>query len=221
MNLTADLLGPAWYWAALPVVGALLLQAARGSRWSWLSDPSRLNVFLGTVVSLVLLWSIRTGIRPGLGFHLLGATACTLMFGPRLALIAMTLVMLGAAASGGLQWASLPLNIVLMGAVPVAVSWGILRAVERWLPAHLFVYLFVAAFFGGAAALLATGLAASALLGAAGVYSFDYLGTEYIPWFLLMGWAEAFTTGAAITLMVVYRPEWVVTFDDARYLRNS
>jgi uncharacterized membrane protein len=119
-----------------------------------------------------------------------------------------------------LQWASLPLNIVLMGAVPVAVSWGILRAVERWLPTHLFVYLFVAALFGGAAALLATGLAASALLGAAGVYSFDYLGTEYIPWFLLMGWAEAFTTGAAITLMVVYRPEWVATFDDARYLHG-
>ena len=107
-----------------------------------------------------------------------------------------------------------------MGAVPVAVSWGILRAVERWLPAHLFVYLFVAAFFGAAAALLATGLAASTLLGAAGVYSFDYLGAEYIPWLLLMAWAEAFTTGAAITLMVVYRPEWVATFDDARYLRN-
>ena len=90
--------------------------------------------------------------------------------------------------------------------MPVAVSWALLRAVERWLPTHLFVYLFVAAFFGAAAALLATGLAASALLGAAGVYSFDYLRTEYIPWFLLMGWAEAFTTGAAITLMVVYRP---------------
>lgn len=221
MNLTADLLGQAWYWAALPVAGALLLQAARGAPWSWLSDSSRLNVFLGSVVSLVLLWNIRTGIRPGLGFHLLGATASTLMFGPRLALLAMTLVMLGAAVSGSLQWPSLPLNIVLMGAVPVAVSWGILRATQRWLPAHLFVYLFVAAFFGAAAALLATGLAASTLLGAAGVYSFDYLGTEYLPWFLLMAWAEAFTTGAALTLMVVYRPDWVATFDDARYLRND
>jgi uncharacterized membrane protein len=220
MDLTADLLGAVWYWAALPVVGALLLQAARGAPWRWLSDSTRLNVFLGTVVSLVLLWSIRTGIRPGLGFHLLGATACTLMFGPRLALMAMTLVMLGAAVSGSLQWWSLPLNIVLMGAVPVAVSWGILRAVERWLPAQLFVYLFVAAFFGAAAAMLATGLAASMLLGAAGAYSFEYLGAEYAPWFLLMAWAEAFTTGAAVTLMVVYRPDWVATFDDARYLRN-
>jgi uncharacterized membrane protein len=221
MDLTADLLGPVWYWAALPVAGALLLQAGRGAPWGRLSDRTGLNVFLGTVVSLVLLWSIRTGIRPGLGFHLLGATACTLMFGPRLAFLAMAVVMLGAAASGSLQWWSLPLNIMLMGAVPVAVSWGILRAVERWLPAHLFVYLFAAAFFGAAAAMLATGLAASMLLGTAGVYSFDYLGSEYAPWFLLMAWAEAFTTGAALTLMVIYRPDWVATFDDARYLRNS
>jgi uncharacterized membrane protein len=36
-----------------------------------------------------------------------------------------------------------------------------------------------------------------------------------------MAWAEAFTTGAALTLMVVYRPDWVATFDDARYLRNQ
>ena len=69
MNLTADLLGPAWRWAALALGGALLLQAGRDARWSWLSDSGRLNVFLGSVVSLVLLWSIRTGIRPGLGFR--------------------------------------------------------------------------------------------------------------------------------------------------------
>jgi uncharacterized membrane protein len=52
------------------------------------------------------------------------------------------------------------------------------------------------------------------------VYSFQYLAADYLPWFALMAWAEAFTTGAAITLMVVYRPAWVATFDDARYLRR-
>jgi uncharacterized membrane protein len=220
MNLTADLLGPVWYWAALPVAGILLLDAAARAPWRWLSDNARLHVFLGTVVALAVLWSIRAGVLPGLGFHLLGATACTLMFGPRLALTAMTLVMLGAAASGGLQWWSLAPNVLLMGAVPVAVSAAILHAVERWLPAHLFVYIFAASFFGAAAAMLATGLAAILLLGAAGVYSFDFLTAEYAPWFLLMAWSEAFITGAAITLMVVYRPDWVATFDDTRYLGN-
>jgi uncharacterized membrane protein len=220
MNLTADLLGPTWYRAALPVGCALLVYAAYRAPWQRLADSTQLNVFLGTVVSLVVLWSIHTGVRPGLSFHLLGATACTLMFGPRFALIAMTLVMIGAAASGSLHWWSLPLNLLIMGAVPVGVSAAILFAVERWLPAHLFVYIFAVAFFGAAAAMLATGVVATLLLVAGGVYPFEYLQTEYLPWFILLAWAEAFTTGAAITLMVVYRPQWVATFDDARYLRR-
>jgi uncharacterized membrane protein len=169
----------------------------------------------------MVLWSIRAGVRPGLGFHLLGASACTLMFGLRLAFLAMTLVAFGAALSGSLDLWSMPVNALVMGAVPIAVTLVMLRLVERWLPSHFFVYVFAAAFFGPALAMLATGLAATLLLGLSGVYPFEYLLSEYLPWFLLMAWAEAFTTGAAITLMVVYRPGWVVTFDDNRYLRNK
>ncbi len=220
MNLTADLLGAVWYWVALPLSCAVLMRAVWRAPWRWLSHDARTHVFLGTVVGLTVLWSIRAGIHPGLGFHLLGATACTLMFGARLALVAIGLVMLGAAASGNLDWWSLPMNLLVMGAVPVLVSLAILRGVERWLPAHLFVYVFACAFFGGAAAMIATGVVASLALAAAGAYDFDYLVKEYLPWFLLMAWAEAFTTGAALTLLVVYRPSWVATFDDARYLRN-
>jgi uncharacterized membrane protein len=35
-----------------------------------------------------------------------------------------------------------------------------------------------------------------------------------------MGWSEAMLTGMAVSLMAVYRPAWVSTFDDARYLQN-
>lgn len=220
MNLTADLFGAGWKWVAWTLCGAILVHAARRAPWRWLATEGRLHVFLGSVVVLLVLWSIRTGIHPGLGFHLLGATACTLLFGPQLALGAMTLVMLGAAASGSLEWWSLPLNVLAMGVVPIQLSLWTLRAVERWLPPHLFVYIFVVAFFGGALAMIGTGVAASLALAAAGAYSIDYLLSDYLPWFILMAWAEAFTTGAAITLAVVYRPGWVATFDDARYLRD-
>jgi uncharacterized membrane protein len=33
-----------------------------------------------------------------------------------------------------------------------------------------------------------------------------------------MAWGEAFTTGALVTLMVVWKPEWIATFSDQRYL---
>ena len=218
MNLTRELLPATWHWLALIVFCALLLRAARGAPWKLLSDSSRLNAWLGSIVLLLVLWMIRAGVQPGLGFHLLGATACTLMFGPSLAFIAMAAVVAGAAAAGSIEPWSVPINALVMGAVPIAVSLGILRAAERWLPSHFFVYIFGAAFFGGALAMLATGLTASGLLVATGAYAFEYLRSDYLPWYLLMSWAEAFTTGAALTLMVVYRPQWVCTFDDARYI---
>lgn len=218
MNLTADLLAPVWYWGALPAFAAVLAVIALRTPWQRLADAAHLNVFLGTVVVLLVLWSMRAGVRPGLAVHLLGATVCTLTFGPSLALSALTLVMLGAVLSGSLEWWSLPLNVLVMAVVPVGVSLAVLRAAQRWLPAHLFVYIFAAAFFGAAAAMIATGASACLLLWLAGVYPPEYLLSEYLPWFLPMAWAEAFLTGGAITLMTVYRPLWVATFDQARYL---
>lgn len=199
----------------------LLAAAMRLAPWRRMKDQVRLNVWLGAVVSLMLLWNIHTGILPGLGFHLLGASAGTLILGPPLAYLTITLVILGNALAGNLDLWSTPMNALVMGAVPIAVTLGVLRIVERWLPNHFFVYIFAAAFFGPALAMLATGLAATLLLGMSGVYPFTYLLSEYLPWFVLMAWAEAFITGAALTLMVVYLPRGVATFDDGRYLRNK
>jgi len=33
-----------------------------------------------------------------------------------------------------------------------------------------------------------------------------------------MGWSEAFISGMLVTVMVVWRPQWVATFSDERYL---
>lgn len=218
MNIPAGLLAPSWYWIADLVLAVLLWGVVRKAPWRRLSESARLNLWLGTVVALSVLWSIRTGIRPGLGFHLLGATASTLVFGPRLAIAALALVVGSQVATGTIALQALSLNALIMGVYPVGVSYAILRFTERRLPPHLFIYIFAAAFFGGALTMIATGALATALLTVAQVYSLEYLWTEYLPWFVLMAWAEAFSTGAAITLMVVYRPAWVATFDDRRYL---
>ncbi|HTS55736.1 MAG TPA: energy-coupling factor ABC transporter permease [Burkholderiales bacterium] len=218
MNLTAGLLPAPWYWVAHLTLLGVLIHVAVGAPWRQLADPTRLNVWLGSIVILAVLWSIRAGVRPGLGFHLLGATACTLLFGPRLAVAAMVLVVASQVAAGTISLYSASANALGMGVVPVAVSQAILRLVERRLPPNLFVYIFAAAFFGAALTMLATGALASLLLGAAGAYTFEYLLSEYLPWFVLLAWAEAFTTGAVITLVVIYRPSWIATFDDRRYL---
>jgi uncharacterized membrane protein len=41
-----------------------------------------------------------------------------------------------------------------------------------------------------------------------------------MPSGILILFPEAFATGACMTLAVVYRPAWVVSFDDRRYLHG-
>ncbi len=224
MNIPDHLLPAAWYWVAHLAAIALLALAWRRASWSSLKENWRLNLLLGACVTLMVLWSIKTGVKPGLNFHVLGATALTLMFGWPLALAALAVVTVGVTlagvAAGVSAWEAVSLNFLLMGALPVAVSHGIFRFVDRKLPNHFMIYVFLCGFFGAALAMAATGVGATLVMAASGTYGLDYLTSQYLPYFILMGWSEAILTGMAVTLMAVYRPAWVSTFDDVRYLQN-
>ncbi len=148
-----------------PLPPAVELAAALArAPWAHLADERQLHVFLGTSVGLMLLWTVRAETPMGLGYHYLGATLLTLMFGWRLALAAATLVLLAAAANGAITWAALPVNALTLAALPVAVSHAIYRLAERRLPPNYFVYVFVCGYLGAAAAFVASALAACALL---------------------------------------------------------
>lgn len=224
MNIPDHLLPAPWLWAshfgALLVLALALRLGYRRGAFASLKAGWRLNLLLGACVSLMLLWSIQTGVKPGLNFHVLGATALTLMFGWPLALFALALITIGTTLAGLGGWGALSINFLLMGALPVAVSHGIFRLVDGKLPNHFMVYVFLCAFFGAALAMAATGAGVTLLMALSGTYSLDYLTSQYLPYFILMGWSEAILTGMALSLMVVYRPAWVATFDDARYLQN-
>ncbi|HSD60619.1 MAG TPA: energy-coupling factor ABC transporter permease [Burkholderiales bacterium] len=221
MNLPDNLLASGWLWAGHLLFALVLAYALRFAPWRRLKKPAQLHLFLGAVVALMVLWNIKTGIRPGLNFHMLGATALTLMFGPELALVGMALVLLGSTLAGLSGTWTFSLNALLMGVLPVLVSHAVYRIADTRLPNHFFVYVFVNGFFGAALAMASAGFVATALLGAAGAYSFSYLYGEYLPFYMLLAWSEALLTGMAVTLMAVYRPEWIGTFDDARYLRGK
>lgn len=220
MNFPDYLLPPAWLWPGWGLFALGFFWAIRTAPWRRLKDASPLNVWLGACVVLMALWSIKTGIKPGLNFHLLGATALTLMFGPQLALLGISIILTAVTLAGMSGWQGYGWNALVMGALPVAVSYGIYWLADRKLPNHLFVYIFLNAFLGGALAMAATGLGGTLLLQLSGVYPAAYLYTDYLPYFILMAWSEAVTTGMAITLMVVYQPQWVDTFDDTRYLKR-
>jgi uncharacterized membrane protein len=174
-----------------------------------LPDPARLHRLLAAAALVAALWGLRAELPEGLAFHFLGAAVLYLMFGARLALAGMALASALACALGGGDWSAWPALWLADGAVPVACALAAHRALERFAPPNPFVYFFGAAFAGAGLSMIAS-LAAHRLLGES-VEPFVALG-------LMLGFGEAFLTGALVTLFVVYRRDWVSTFDDSHYL---
>lgn len=222
MNFTDGVFPALWAQLAFLPYALLMLWAVRSAPWKRLADNEQLHVWLATIVALTLVWSLKAGAKPGLHLHLIGATAFTLMFGRQLAIVGLSVVLaavtFNAALKGVAGWQAYALNALALIVVPVFVAHAIWRFTERFLPPNIFVFFFVAAFFGGALTTLASGLFSGLMFWAAGVYSAELLFSDYLPFFILLGFAEAWLNGAAITLMVVYFPRWVGSFDDRRYL---
>lgn len=221
MNFPAGLFSIEWYAASYLPLLVVCYRGLRLARWDWLKQSAHLNVWLGAVVCLAVLWSMKAGVRPGLNFHLLGATVLTLLCGPHLALLAIALVLAAVTVNGDAAWSAYGLNLLVMGWVPVSIASLLFGVAQRRLPDNFFVFVFINAFFGGALSVLGVGAVASLCLWAGGSYSADVLQSEFILYFLLLGFSEAWLSGMVITLMVVFKPGWVACFDDSRYLLDK
>ena len=218
MNFPDGLFGDGWSFGTIPLLALIWAWCIRSAPWRRLADAGQLNVWLGTIVTLMLVWSMKAGVKPGLNLHLLGATAFTLMFRRQLAIIGLSAVMAAITLNSAAGWDSYALNVLVTAVFPCVAAHALLRIVERYLPPNFFCYIFCAAFFGAGIAVASTGLLATLLLWLDGIYPPEMLFNEYLPYFAMLGFAEAWLNGAAITLMVVYYPSWVGSFDDRRYL---
>jgi len=222
LHIPSDLL-PQWLlWASNSVFLLLLLLAIQHAPWKeLLHQQERQHVFLGAVVALLTIWGIKAGISPGLGFHHLGATLFTLMFGWPLAIVGLTITMLASLLLQASDWASLGINGLISIVIPIIVSYSILKLSQKRLPDNFFIYIFICAFLAAGVAIAISRLSAIALLSVIRAYPDDQLVEESLQYLPLFMFPEAFVTGMLITIFVVYRPEWVSTFDDERYIRGK
>lgn len=211
-------MGEGWYWAAWVAWILFFARSLWRAPWGRLKDSEQFNVWLGMIVLLTVVWSLKAGVKPGLSFHLLGATVFTLSFGPYLAFVGLSLVTLGITLNGAAGPLAYAANALLLAGLSVGLSQLFCRFVSAALPRHFFVYIFVNGFLGAALTIIGVGFAATSLLAMAGAYEWDYLISEYFPYFLLLAFSEAWLSGMMMTLFVVYRPQWVVSFNDSSYL---
>jgi uncharacterized membrane protein len=221
MNIPAHLFPDFLYIGAHLLYVPLLLWILYSAPWYKLRDAENRHVFLGAAVLLMLLWSVKAGIRPGMNFHLLGATLLMLMFGWKFAILSLSLVLVGQGIYGNIEWSTYSLNAMLMIIGPVMFSYFIYRLSQYYLPKQFFVYTLFNGFFCAVLTMLLLVITTCILLICCGGYEWDDIYYRYLPFAPMMIFAEGFFTGMLTSSMVLFRPEWIGSFDDRRYLNGK
>lgn len=206
-------------WVIHATAAAVLLLAIRQTNWR-LFYHSRLlqHLSLGGIAILSFVWLMSARLDQGLSIHFLGITALTLMLGYRRALIASAIIVLINQSFAGYPWSAISSLYLTHGVVPATATYLAYAVIYHRLPRHPFVYLFVNAFLTGALAIGFTHLTHSLWAWGTGYLGWDAVWHNYALITPLVMFPEALLNGMAVTLMVVYKPDWLITFNDATYL---
>ncbi|PIE25002.1 MAG: hypothetical protein CSA60_02430 [Neptuniibacter caesariensis] len=219
MSFSEGFFSAYWLIGCALVYFCALVAAFKSAPWGVINQNRILqHMLLGATVLLMLLWSMRAGVSPGLGIHFLGMTVMTLVFGWDLAILAATLALVGMAAIGKESWDGLFVNGVCSVLLPVATTYLIYWYVEKRLLKNFFVFLFVCGFIGAGISTAMSGLATSSILILDGVYDLDKIIHEYIRYLPLIMFPEGLLNGIFLTGLMVFHPDWVRTFDAQRYI---
>jgi uncharacterized membrane protein len=218
MDIPANVFNQDWLLVTGFVLFLLLVQAFRHAPWGYVREHT--HVYLGAIVFASTFWLLRAGIGSNLNFHFLGFTLMTLLFGWRLALIAATAIV------GITFWRldagllAVPSNTLVMGGIPILITHWLLRWSQRRLPTNIFIFVFVNAFLAAILSIVAVIAVGSLLLWWTETFSAYYLQTNYLPYIPLLMLPEGLLNGMLTVIAVVYVPQWIPAFDDARYLRK-
>ncbi|MDH5221815.1 MAG: hypothetical protein OEW94_11380 [Betaproteobacteria bacterium] len=197
----------------IAAVVAATLAALAFRPWGVLRSRELREPWVAALVMVALAWAAQSRLPAGLPVILSGACLLVLMFGWPLATVTVFLAAAGVWLGGAGPARALELA-VWSGAVPATLALAIGMAVRRWLPKHLFVYILGRAFAGTAlACALAAALHVAWLQRAAPGSELPLLTAGW-----LIAWGEAFLTGGLAAIFVAFRPQWLLTYSDQRYL---
>ncbi|MFV2004246.1 MAG: energy-coupling factor ABC transporter permease [Gammaproteobacteria bacterium] len=219
LHIPAGLMSSYVLWISnILFVGILFVAAKKVEFRQLLNNKPGQHVYFGAMVTLLLLWGLKAGISPGLGFHYLGATLFTLMFGWPLAIFGLAIILLISVLLQHNELVGLGMNGCLSIVIPVFTSYAVLKLTQKILPDNFFIYIFVIAFFGAGIAVAVSRFSSIILLSLVNAYPDARLIEESLLYTPLFMFPEMFVTGMLISIFVVYKPDWVITFDDERYI---
>ncbi len=188
--------------------------------WLTLSHRHLQNPWLTSMLMLPFSWWTQHLLPGGMGLHITGVCLMVLMFGWPLAMWSLPLIALAASLLQPFSWPGLGQSVshtVWAGVVPGTLALLMGLAVRRWLPKHLFVYILGRGFFVTALAITAT----ACLTGLLGQMPATLSWSDWMLGHWLLGWGEAVSTGMLVSIFVAFKPEWLLTYSDERYLPES
>lgn len=203
---------------ALVLVLFFVIQRINWAQFS--QERLKQHLLFGGSAAVFALWLFRAGIYDGLDVHFLWLTALTLTLGFRFAVLAGMLSLLGMTVIGYEPWSMIGVNGILGVFLPIALTYLIFMLAFHRLPRHLFVYIFICAFFPGGLMIATKMLALAGYYWVEGVYSWEVVFDNYLLLTPLMVFPEALLNGMTMTLMVIYKPDWVYCFHDKFYLND-
>lgn len=206
-----------WGWL---IYAPILLYAICRTPWVELfSDSRRQHLLFGTVLVLCALWLLRRDFPSGLSFHFIGMTAVTLLLDWPLAILAGFIAQLALLALGKQELSVLGSNGLLLIILPVLIAHCCAKGIERLQPSNLFMYIFFSGFFPAALTAVLCIISGALLLWSNGIYEFPSELEDFSGMLLLVAFPEASINGVAVTAFVVFKPEWLETFNYSRYLQ--
>lgn len=231
---------PGLEWA---MVLAALVVAAVFRPWAVLRHTGLQSPWLGAMVILPWAWWTRHLLPSGMALHVSGACLLVLMFGWPMAIWSVSTVAVMASVLEAFtppranayqhviapmpvhdladlgQWLLHHLDDIVsqaawMGVLPATLALALGLLARRFLPHHIFVFILGRGF-------IVTGLA----VGLVGVFSTlaerlpgSISSAEWVLAHWLLGFGEAFSTGMLTAIFVAFKPQWMLTYSDARYL---
>lgn len=208
-------------WAGWLIWLALLVMSFPREFWpKFKAEKDYQHLVLATGTVMFLLWSLRAGIAEGLQVHFLAVTVLVLSHGWQIAGLMGSMPIVLLAVAGINEWQNTGLHALMTVFFPAMFSYAVFLFSYRFMARHLFIYIFVAAFLNGALTMVVHMLLTSGWVYLAGDYTWAYIVDNYLMLLPLLLFPEALINGMAITLLVVYKPQWVRTFADRDYFEH-
>jgi uncharacterized membrane protein len=196
------------------LIGVSLAIALAMRPWRTLQSKALQNPWLASLALLPWLWASQRVLPGGVALQMSGACLMVLMFGWPLTVLSLVPIALLGGWMAGMDWSHALGQLAWNGVIAATFALALGLAMRRWLPHHVFVFILGRGFIGTALALMAAGTLSAWRQPLPPGTQLELLLVGH--W--LMAWGEAFTTGMLTAIFVAFKPEWLASWSDRRYL---